>query len=170
MSRRLVFCLLIWLCASSFSFGQGTTRANAPVGDGEAAKTAEAPAAPALPSTLMTGDTWKAVQNFGLIALVSLAPAAGLMLTSFVRIQIVLVLLRQALGSPQVPGNQVLTALRDSADRDRDEAGRRNCASAGGGTACWRGRSVRRKRGKKARSRSRSSWSTRSSEQIMDII
>jgi flagellar biosynthetic protein FliP len=46
-----------------------------------------------------------------LFALVSLAPAAVLMLTAFVRINIVLVLLRQALGSPQVPGNQVLTAL-----------------------------------------------------------
>ncbi len=46
-----------------------------------------------------------------LFALVSLAPAAVLMLTAFVRIHIVLVLLRQALGSPQVPGNQVLTAL-----------------------------------------------------------
>ena len=33
------------------------------------------------------------------------------MVTAFVRINIVLVLLRQALGSPQVPGNQVLTAL-----------------------------------------------------------
>ncbi len=33
------------------------------------------------------------------------------MVTSFVRINIVLILLRQALGSPQVPGNQVLTAL-----------------------------------------------------------
>jgi flagellar biosynthesis protein FliP len=34
-----------------------------------------------------------------------------LMLTGFVRISIVLTLLRQALGSPQVPGNQVITAL-----------------------------------------------------------
>ena len=33
------------------------------------------------------------------------------MLTAFVRINIVLTLLRQALGSPQVPGNQVITAL-----------------------------------------------------------
>jgi len=40
-----------------------------------------------------------------------LLPAALLMFTAFVRINIVLVLLRQALGSPQVPGNQVLTAL-----------------------------------------------------------
>jgi flagellar biosynthesis protein FliP len=34
-----------------------------------------------------------------------------LMVTAFVRINMVLILLRQALGSPQVPGNQVLTAL-----------------------------------------------------------
>ncbi len=45
------------------------------------------------------------------IVLISLAPMALLVVTSFVRINIVLVLLRQALGSPQIPGNQVLTAL-----------------------------------------------------------
>ena len=53
----------------------------------------------------------KSVQTVGLFALISLAPAAVLMVTAFVRINIVLILLRQALGSPQVPGNQVLTAL-----------------------------------------------------------
>lgn len=53
----------------------------------------------------------QSAQTIGLFALVSLAPAALLMVTGFVRINIVLVLLRQALGSPQVPGNQVLTAL-----------------------------------------------------------
>jgi flagellar biosynthetic protein FliP len=51
------------------------------------------------------------VQTVGLFALVSLAPVAVLMVTAFVRINVVLTLLRQALGSPQVPGNQVLTAL-----------------------------------------------------------
>jgi flagellar biosynthesis protein FliP len=51
------------------------------------------------------------VSTVGLFALISLAPAAVLMVTAFVRINLVLVLLRQALGSPQVPGNQVLTAL-----------------------------------------------------------
>jgi flagellar biosynthetic protein FliP len=45
---------------------------------------------------------------FGLI---SLAPVGLLMVTAFVRINVVLILLRQALGSPQVPGNQILTAL-----------------------------------------------------------
>lgn len=88
-----------------------TTRVNAPIGEVEPkAKPAEA-APVALPNGLGGPDVWKSVQTVALFGLISLAPAAILMLTSFVRIQIVLVLLRQALGSPQVPGNQVLTAL-----------------------------------------------------------
>ena len=58
-----------------------------------------------------TPDDFKGLRSVALIGLVSLAPAALLMFTSFLRINIVLVLLRQALGSPQVPGNQVLAAL-----------------------------------------------------------
>jgi flagellar biosynthetic protein FliP len=58
-----------------------------------------------------TPDDFKGLKSVALIGLVSLAPAALLMFTSFVRINIVLILLRQALGSPQVPGNQVLAAL-----------------------------------------------------------
>ena len=46
-----------------------------------------------------------------LFAAISLAPVAILVLTAFVRISVVLLLVRQALGSMQVPGNQVLTAL-----------------------------------------------------------
>jgi flagellar biosynthetic protein FliP len=57
------------------------------------------------------GDAMKTVQTVVLFGLISLAPMALLMVTAFVRINIVLILLRQALGSPQVPGNQVLTAL-----------------------------------------------------------
>jgi flagellar biosynthetic protein FliP len=56
-------------------------------------------------------DDFKSLRSVLLIGLVSLAPAALLMFTSFVRINIVLILLGQALGSPQVPGNQVLAAL-----------------------------------------------------------
>ncbi len=51
------------------------------------------------------------IQTVVLFALISLAPAAALMVTAFVRISVVLTLLRQALGSPQVPGNQVLMAV-----------------------------------------------------------
>ena len=46
-----------------------------------------------------------------LYGLIWMAPMAALMVTAFVRINIVLVLLRQALGSPQIPGNQVLMVL-----------------------------------------------------------
>jgi flagellar biosynthetic protein FliP len=53
----------------------------------------------------------RSLQTVALFALVSLAPVGLLMLTGFIRISIVLTLLRQALGSPQVPGNQVITAL-----------------------------------------------------------
>ena len=51
------------------------------------------------------------MKTVALFAMATLAPAAVLMVTAFVRINIVLTLLRQALGSPQVPGNQVLMAL-----------------------------------------------------------
>lgn len=47
---------------------------------------------------------------FGL-GLVSLVPAALLMTTSFVRISVVLGLLRHALGANNLPSNQVITAL-----------------------------------------------------------
>ena len=53
----------------------------------------------------------RSLQTIVLFGVLSLAPVALLMVTAFVRINIVLTLLRQALGSPQVPGNQVLTAL-----------------------------------------------------------
>jgi flagellar biosynthetic protein FliP len=67
-----------------------------------ASPTTPAEAPPALVSS---------AQTMVLFAFISLAPAALLMVTAFVRISIVLTLLRQALGSPQIPGNQVLMAL-----------------------------------------------------------
>jgi flagellar biosynthetic protein FliP len=76
-------------------------RANRP------AELESSPAASALPPR----DAVRTAQTVALFGLISLAPVAVLMVTAFVRINIVLVLLRQALGSPQVPGNQVLTAL-----------------------------------------------------------
>lgn len=72
------------------------------------------PTTPAKPGTFPwspTADDFKGLKSVALIGLISLAPAALLMFTSFVRINIVLTLLRQALGSPQIPGNQVLAAL-----------------------------------------------------------
>ena len=78
---------------------------NRPV-DGESAASSRVPVLP-----LDRPEALRTLQTVALFGLVSLAPMALLMVTAFVRINIVLVLLRQALGSPQVPGNQVLTAL-----------------------------------------------------------
>jgi flagellar biosynthetic protein FliP len=70
-----------------------------------------APAGTAPVSGLNHADTVRTAQTVALFGLLSLVPVGLLMLTAFVRINIVLILLRQALGTPQVPGNQILTAL-----------------------------------------------------------
>jgi flagellar biosynthetic protein FliP len=110
--RRLVrLCVVTWLAFSpALANAQASTsRANAPL-------TADAPPTrvPAVQGPLEAAAR-KQIEQSGpmlvLFALASFAPAAVLMVTAFVRINIVLTLLRQALGCPQVPGNQVLLAL-----------------------------------------------------------
>jgi flagellar biosynthetic protein FliP len=81
------------------------------VGINQAAELETAAAGPLRMPALDRADAMKTVQTVALFGLISLAPMGLLMVTAFVRINIVLILLRQALGSPQVPGNQVLTAL-----------------------------------------------------------
>jgi flagellar biosynthetic protein FliP len=51
------------------------------------------------------------LQILFLLTILSLAPAIMVMVTSFTRIVVVLSFLRQALGTPQVPPNQVLISL-----------------------------------------------------------
>lgn len=51
------------------------------------------------------------IQILALLTLLSLAPAFFIMVTSFTRIVIVLAFLRQAMGTQQVPPNQVLISL-----------------------------------------------------------
>ena len=46
-----------------------------------------------------------------LLTVISLAPALLLMTTSFIRILVVLGLLRQALGTQQLPPSQVITSI-----------------------------------------------------------
>lgn len=84
------------------------------------------PETPALPSTgdalseILSGgpEAWtspkrlsSSLQIMLLLTVLSLAPAVLLMTTSFVRIIVVLGLLKQALGTQQLPPSQVLTAL-----------------------------------------------------------
>src|SRR3970282_3045178 len=57
------------------------------------------------------GGTAVTVQILMLLTILSLAPAIIIMVTSFTRIAVVLSLLRQALGTQQIPPNQVLISL-----------------------------------------------------------
>ncbi|WP_165070719.1 flagellar type III secretion system pore protein FliP [Paludisphaera rhizosphaerae] len=82
------------------------TQVNTPVEVPEPSPTPEKAATPT-----MAADASRTVQQVLMFGAASLIPVALLTITPFVRINIVLILLRQALGSPQVPGNQVLTAL-----------------------------------------------------------
>ena len=54
-----------------------------------------------------TGGTAMTVQILFLLTILSLAPAIIVMVTSFTRIAVVLSLLRQAMGTQQIPPNQV---------------------------------------------------------------
>jgi flagellar biosynthesis protein FliP len=124
-SLRPILAASIVAALAATALAAGPT-ALAPVTVPAAKPAATAPARPATPSATPSATPAPAplpglgvdpkqvvgsVQTVGLFALLSLAPVAVLMVTAFVRINIVLTLLRQALGSPQVPGNQVLTAL-----------------------------------------------------------
>jgi flagellar biosynthesis protein FliP len=71
-----------------------------------------------LPGSLGSPERWtspeglkSALEVIALMTVVSLAPAVLMMTTSFVRIAIVLGLLRQALGTQQLPPNQVMTSI-----------------------------------------------------------
>jgi len=57
------------------------------------------------------GDTSVVLEIFLLLTVLSLAPAILVMLTSFTRIVMVLSLLRQAMGTNQMPPNQILASL-----------------------------------------------------------
>ena len=69
------------------------------------------PVAPKPPTDQIREQIVRSAPTIAIFAVASLVPAAVLMVSAFVRISVVLTLLRQALGSPQVPGNQVVTAL-----------------------------------------------------------
>jgi flagellar biosynthesis protein FliP len=109
--RRVTFCLLplivcLVLCASAVA-------ADAP---------RQPPAQPTslgLPDGLAAGPkAWTSPEGIGsslqvmlLLSVLSLAPAALLMTTCYVRIVVVLSLLRQALGTQNLPPTQVITTL-----------------------------------------------------------
>jgi flagellar biosynthetic protein FliP len=64
-----------------------------------------------LDKTNEPGEISVVLQIFLLLTVLSLAPSILIMLTSFTRIAIVLSLLRQAIGSQQLPPNQIIIGL-----------------------------------------------------------
>ncbi|MFO0733828.1 MAG: flagellar type III secretion system pore protein FliP [Nitrospiraceae bacterium] len=75
---------------------------------------AEAAQGPSLTIDLGEGGTKQTavvLQILALLTVLSLAPAVFIMVTSFTRMVIVLSFLRQAMGTQQVPPNQVLVSL-----------------------------------------------------------
>lgn len=72
------------------------------------AQTAPAAAPPARPANDGTANPVVLIVVMGVLAL---APFALIMLTSFVKISVVLSILRNALGTQQIPPNQVITGL-----------------------------------------------------------
>ena len=73
---------------------------------------------PLLPSNIGGPQDWTSPEGLAstlqvmlLLTVLSLAPAILLMTTSFVRIIVVLGLLRQALGTQQLPPSQVITSI-----------------------------------------------------------
>lgn len=114
MNRRTTIWLAVgiaalWISgASSLAFAQ------------TAASPSTAPAAPTISALPNLGgpQQWtspegltSSIQIMLLLTVVSLAPALLLMTTSFVRILVVLGLLRQAIGTQQLPPSQVVTSI-----------------------------------------------------------
>ena len=80
-------------------------------GSGAATNGASAPFNLSVPNVSSRENFSAALQIIILLTVLSLAPAILIMMTSFTRIIIVLSLLRQALGTQQLPPNQVLIGL-----------------------------------------------------------
>jgi len=81
------------------------------------AQTATAPSS-LIPAGIGGPEQWTSTEGLSstlqvmlLLTVISLAPAVLLMTTSFIRILVVLGLLRQALGTQQLPPSQVLTSI-----------------------------------------------------------
>ncbi len=98
---RLVTCVVVLLLIAAPVFAQ-----------------ADSPATSLLPKGIGGPADWTSPQGLAstlqvmlLLTVVSLAPAILLMTTGFVRIIVVLGLLRQALGTQQLPPSQVVTSI-----------------------------------------------------------
>lgn len=127
MVKHISFNIIAIFCSSLFVSSAGAqlpsnSQQRAIVAEGQPADeitTANLPAADAVTELLRNGPEQLtspkrlsgSLQIMLLLTVLSMAPAILLMTTSFVRIVVVLGLLRQALGTQQLPPSQVMTAL-----------------------------------------------------------
>ncbi|MCX7402798.1 MAG: flagellar type III secretion system pore protein FliP [Planctomycetia bacterium] len=123
---RPTFCLLATLLCAASGYGEEIPAAPAPALVTAVEQAPPRPAGEAVPlvggdasavlSSLVSrfagGRSLDATLSAALVfGVVSLAPAVLLMTTCFVRMSVVLALLRQGLGTQQLPANQILTSL-----------------------------------------------------------
>src|SRR5438552_2546029 len=112
-----LLAVVVLLSAGSFVFGQETPPDRPLESRLPARQIPEADAPGPFGAPMQLPDLTKrenfssAMQIIILLTVLSLAPAILIMMTSFTRIVIVLSLLRQALGTQQLPPNQVIVGL-----------------------------------------------------------
>jgi flagellar biosynthetic protein FliP len=96
--KRLTLCavVILILLPAAFAFAQPLTLPNVSLNIG---------------GSTDPGKTATVIQLLFILTVLSLAPAILLMLTSFTRIVVVLSLLRQALGTQQMPPNQIVIGM-----------------------------------------------------------
>ena len=89
----------------------GSSNKSEVAGPGAGAKVAAGNSSFTLPDLSKRENVSSALQLVIILTVLSLAPAILIMMTSFTRIIIVMSLLRQALGTQQLPPNQILVGL-----------------------------------------------------------
>jgi flagellar biosynthetic protein FliP len=113
--RLLPFLLLLGLCLPQAAFAQTLrmTPPNSPAAVAAQANAANTPANGGLSIDLNGSGlfTDRMLQIVALITVLSIAPSIIIMMTSFVRIVVVLSLLRTAMGLQQSPPNSVIVSL-----------------------------------------------------------
>lgn len=108
--KHLLITLFIVGLMPIFAFAQNAPAPAASVAPSVAPSAATSPAA-ANTTNRQGADTANPVVLIIVIGLLALAPFGLIMMTSFVKIAVVLSILRNALGTQQVPPNQVITGI-----------------------------------------------------------
>ena len=110
--KSRIYAVILLLLVALAGVARGEAVSTSPTSTGSETILKEGPSLPIqLPDLTKRENFSSAMQIVILLTVLSLAPAILLMMTSFTRIVIVLSLLRQALGTQQLPPNQILVGL-----------------------------------------------------------